>query len=147
MCGNQFERCTLYWFNLSGLNSLNGQKMLARYSKVKTYHCMRYQRHFQFCGRLSFQLEAASEIVGLLWPHRTSSPGWGVWLLCGQEELGVHLHHWRGRVSFWGLFFFINSVNPLMWSNNFLFHFTKPANSGFIELIKDIYQLHDIILY
>lgn len=52
-----------------------------------------------------------------------------------------------GEGKFLGTLFFHQHQNPVMWSNNFLFHFTKPANSGFIELIKDIYQLHDIILY
>lgn len=83
---------------------------------------MRYQSHFQFCEWLSFQLEATSEVAGLLWPHRTSSPGGGVWLLCGQEELGVHLHHRWGRVSIETLSFF-SSTSKILWCGATVSHF------------------------
>ena len=48
---------------------------------------------------LWFQFEKASEIASLLQSQRTCAPGRGVWVCCGQKELGLHLHHRRGRVS------------------------------------------------
>lgn len=59
----QFERCMIW--SEKALNVKNVKKELTKIFK-KTHHSMQYQRHFQFCDLLSFQLEAASEVAGLL---------------------------------------------------------------------------------
>lgn len=61
----QFERCVIW--SEKALNAKNVKKRVNEdIQNQKTHHSMQNQRQFQFCERLSFQLEAASEVAGLL---------------------------------------------------------------------------------